>query len=53
MKHIIAESDLAEMERRLNYYMQNGISSEPNDFLEEFNRRSYSIYFGKKTVKRW
>jgi hypothetical protein len=47
MKNIIAESDLAEMEKKLNYYMQNGISSEPNDFLEEFNSRSYSISFGK------
>jgi hypothetical protein len=35
MKSVIAESDLAEMEKKLNYYMQNGISSDPNDFLEE------------------
>lgn len=35
MTSIIAENDLVEMEKKLKYYMQNGISSDSNNFLEE------------------
>lgn len=35
MKSTIAESDLAEMEKKLEHYVQNGISSESDNLLEE------------------
>jgi len=35
MMNSITDNDLADMEKKLKHYTQNGISQNPTDFLEE------------------